>query len=469
MADYDLITFGAGFSGLIAANRAAERGLNVVVLEQETNQYHVNNSRVTNGVANIAFKPIDLPEDELVTIIDRASDGHADTNLARAYARHATRVIDWLRQEGIQLNRLEDESAISNGALQLGPHRRAVNGIDWEKNCGDVTLQRLESNLERRGGRVERGARVIGLNMEGNRCCGVTASLNEREVQYSAKAVLAADGGFMGNPEMVDSFITPSPEKLLVRSCPNANGDGMRMANAVGAEIFGLGQFYGHLQHRDAMTNTRLWPYPTMDALAQAGMVVDQDGGRFTDEGAGGVPMSNAIAQMKDPLSTTLILDTNIWHVAGKIGPVEADPYLKTGGGWKHEAGTISQLAEIAGINPDGLVDTVYRYNSAIAEGDTKKLDPPRTTNQFEALPIVSPPFFAIPLCAGITGTMGGLRIDGDARVLRSDGTPITGLYAAGTNTGGLEGGPRVTYAGGLAKAFIWSFAAAEHVVTHVT
>lgn len=468
MPSYDFIAFGAGFAGLIAANRAAELGLKAIVLERETDLRHVNNSRVTNGVANIAYNPIDLPEDELVAVIDRASAGHADKILARAFAAVSGPAIEWLRAEGIAMDRLKGEDAIATGALRLAPHRRAVNGIDWDGNCGDITLQTLEKNLIARGGTVERGTKVVELLEEDGRCVGVLGEQNGKKIQFKAAAVLAADGGYMGNRQMIGEHITTSADKVLLRSCLNVQGDGIRMAQAIGAVLTGLGQFYGHLQHRDAMTNEKLWPYPTMDALAQAGIVVTPDGRRFTDEGAGGVPIANAVAQLADPLSATLIFDAEIWATAGKIGPVEADPYLETGGGWKHEAKDLATLAELAGLNPEGLIETVTQNNNAITSAEFGQLSPVRTTEKYAAMPIVKAPFFAIPLCAGITGTMGGLRIDGDARVLRADGSPIDGLYAAGTNTGGLEGGPKVTYAGGLSKAFIWSFAAAEHAASNI-
>jgi predicted oxidoreductase len=57
----------------------------------------------------------------------------------------------------------------------------------------------------------------------------------------------------------------------------------------------------------------------------------------------------------------------------------------------------------------------------------------------------------------------GGIALDGDARVLRTDDSPIEGLYAAGTTTGGLEGGSSAGYVGGLSKSAITAFLAAEH------
>ncbi len=66
-------------------------------------------------------------------------------------------------------------------------------------------------------------------------------------------------------------------------------------------------------------------------------------------------------------------------------------------------------------------------------------------------------------MCAGITYTMGGIRVNEHACALRADGSIIEGLYALGSSTGGLEGGPAVGYTGGLAKSGVTALVAAEH------
>jgi len=58
---------------------------------------------------------------------------------------------------------------------------------------------------------------------------------------------------------------------------------------------------------------------------------------------------------------------------------------------------------------------------------------------------------------------MGGVAIDGHGRALREDQTVVDGLYAAGTTTGGLEGGPSIGYVGGLSKSTVTGLRAAEH------
>ena len=65
-----------------------------------------------------------------------------------------------------------------------------------------------------------------------------------------------------------------------------------------------------------------------------------------------------------------------------------------------------------------------------------------------------------MPICSAITNTMGGIVVDGEARVLDTEEAPIPGLFAAGSTVGGLDGGPHSGYVGGLIKAVIGLIAA---------
>jgi fumarate reductase flavoprotein subunit len=96
-------------------------------------------------------------------------------------------------------------------------------------------------------------------------------------------------------------------------------------------------------------------------------------------------------------------------------------------------------------------------------------LSPPRSAKSGNPRPIETAPFFAIPICPGITNTMGGIATDGHGRVRRATGNEaapggsvIEGLYAAGGCTGGLEGGGALGYVGGLIKACVFGLRAAE-------
>jgi fumarate reductase flavoprotein subunit len=236
------------------------------------------------------------------------------------------------------------------------------------------------------------------------------------------------------------------------------------MAEAVGAALTGLDRFYGHLLSRDAMTDNGLWPYPQIDAVATAGIVVDPGGRRLLDEGLGGISITNDLARFDDPLCATVVCDASVWEKAGRAAGIPPNPQLQLAGGTLHSADTIEDLATLAGIDAGGLRETAAEYNNAIRSGNPATLSPPRSARSGPPTPIETAPFYAIPICAGITNTMGGIAIDGNARVRRADGSTIEGLYAAGGCTGGLEGGGALGYVGGLIKACVFGYRAAKQI-----
>ena len=145
-------------------------------------------------------------------------------------------------------------------------------------------------------------------------------------------------------------------EGFEVRTC--ANGE-EALAEAAGAVITRLDRFYGHLLSRDAMDNPGLWPYPQIDAVATAAIVVDAAGKRLLDEGLGGISITNDLARLEDPLCATVICDAPIWETAGIAAQIPPNPQLLAGGGRLHQADTLADLAHAAGLSPAGLAETV--------------------------------------------------------------------------------------------------------------
>src|SRR6202040_2185552 len=191
---------------------------------------------------------------------------------------------------------------------------------------------------------------------------------------------------------------SPAPEKLLARNGGTATGDGLRMAQAVGAASTGLGVFYGHLHSRDAMNSDRLWPRPYVDEIAAAGIVIDADGRRFADEGLGGIFLSNAVARLADPLGATIVFDQAVWDGAPGRGHAQPpNPLLPQAGGTLHRAGTIAELAGLIGIAPQRLEDLVAAYNAAVDAGTLHRLTPPRRSDRYKPWPIRIAPFYALP------------------------------------------------------------------------
>src|SRR5262245_59061677 len=318
--------------------------------------------------------------------------------------RTAAGLMQWLRSEGLDL--------VDLGGYQtnvLAPPWRQGFGLTWQGYSGDVALTRLEENLRQRQGRILRGTRASALRLASG---AIQVETDEAAggAKFHAPSVVIADGGFQADPDMLRAHISSAPEKLLARNGGTATGDGLRMAQALGAASTGLDMFYGHLHSRDAMTSVRLWPRPYVDEIAAAGIVIDADGRRFADEGLGGIYLSNAVARLGDPLGATIVFDQVVWEGPPGRGHAQPpNPLLPEAGGTLHRAGTIAELAAMIGIAPQRLQDLVGDYNAAVAAGTLHMLSPPRRSDRYRAWPISTAPFYALPICAAITNTMGGI------------------------------------------------------------
>jgi len=468
----DLAVVGAGVAGLTAANRAAELGCRVVVLEQSADERYMCNSRIATGALNVAHTDPHSDPKVLREAIELDTEGYAAPALADALAAVAGQSMQWLRAEGARIIKV---AIHGRSRWMLAPPRRLAAGLDWPGRGPDVVLQALGANLKRRGGTLMLGTRARRLHMENGRCVGLTAEQNGQTLTIDAASVLLADGGFQGNPELVRRFISPRPEALTQRNAGTGQGDALLMAEEAGARLTDAAAFYGHLLARDSLTNPALWPYPTMDTLAGGAIMVDRSGRRFIDEGFGGIAHSNALARSADPLAATAIFDQAIWDTIGRAELVPPNPQLVAAGGTLISAADLATLAGKIGVPADALQQTVAAYNQAVTAGEGERLDPPRTSGRMfgesrnaskrsSVAPVAQPPYYAVPLAVGISYTMGGIEIDAQARVIGRDGAPIPGLYAAGSCTGGVEGGPLGGYIGGYLKAVGLALIAAQSI-----
>jgi fumarate reductase flavoprotein subunit len=457
---WDLICIGGGMAGLCASNRAWQLGLRAVVLEAGAEEIYACNTRRSGGAIHCCMADITDPEEKILERIERDTSGAARSDLALAMARDGRRAVQWLRAEGAQFIRV----ALTGQNHVLAPPRPARPGWNWEGRGPDVLVRRLGANLVRRGGHIVRGARVTELRMRDGACVGVVAQWQGDSYRLSARAVMVADGGFQASPDLMRRFISPAPEKVQARNAQTGRGDGFRMVEAVGGHFVGRESgFYGHIMARESFDDPRLSPYPFVDTLACAGMVVSHDGTRFTDEGRGGTFVANEMARRDDPTDAVVVFDQAIWDGPGTKKALPPNPIFPLSGGRVIMANSIRELAAKARIDPECMAATVEEFNAHVRDGRSHTLPVPRTVKKIPAFPLLHPPFGAILACPGITYTRGGIAIDGHARVLNEADLPIPGLYAAGAATGGLDGGPYSGYVGGLSKAATFGLRGAEH------
>ncbi len=461
---YEALIIGGGLAGLTCGLRLAEKGVKVAILEKGETERYLCNSRICGGAFHVSYRDVHEPPDVLMNAMKNKTQGFSRQSFLDVMANNAGSTTRWLRGKGLRFIKVGD-----------APHRQttlappiAQKGRDyWHGRGGDVMLRTLHAELKKAGATLLLGTRALNLRMAGHQCVGIEAEQHGQRVNLDARNVVISDGGFQANPGLLKEFITRDPAKIRQRNAQTAMGDGLNMARAVGAKLVGMNNFYGHPLIQDALTNDDLWPFPVMDDLCVAGVMVNTSGQRFVDEGLGGVYLANHIAGMEDPLSTIVVYDHPIWEGPGKAFITPANPLIVTNGGTVHKANTISELAQKLALPAGVLEQTIAQYNAAVDAGTTAQLTPARSVRDIKAWPIRTAPFYAARLVAGITYTMGGIAVDGDCRVLDANDNPITGLYAAGASTGGLEGGPAVGYVGGLSKASTTGFCAAEHIAAN--
>ena len=377
------------------------------------------------------------------------------TTVAWAWARNCGRALDFLTAEGARFERQTDEEWQWN---VLAPFQPLELGQPWRDAGPDRFLTMMWQRFVARGGVTMFGARARRLVFRDGSVRGVVVECGTRVSTIDAHNVLIADGGFQANSEMVREFITPV---YRLRAADTGTGDGIAMARALGADVVNMEWFYGHCMTRDALWNNRLWPMFSMYAVIAASFVVDGSGRRFADEGVSNQHMANAISKSATPGNCWVVFDDAVWQTVARAEPLPANPILIDERATIISAGSVHELAALLDMPVGALENTVTTFNDCAEAGCA--LWPPRTG---AARALRTQPIHAVPVITGITFTMGGLRVDANARVRDRDGALIRGLYAAGGAMGGLQGGPKPAYAGGWSEAATFGLLAAEHAAT---
>lgn len=451
-AIYDVAAIGGGLAGLAAALRAAQFGCRVIVIEQGTEELYPCNSRYAGGWFHLALHDASADADWLVDRLLGIAPDDVDHDLIEAIARNARRALGWLANDG-------SARFIRGGPLGwqrnlLAPPRPSRSRLVWPGRGPDLLVRSLGAKIGALGGRVVRGHCVSAIERDKG-IYTTTCDTAVGQVSIRSRALVLSDGGFAADRNELTQRVSRHGDAILQRNAGAARGTSVRLAPQLGAALTETSSYYGHLHSIDAVNNADLWPYPTIDYLALAGIVVNRAGLRFIDDGRDGVALTNELSRAGWSGGAFAVFDSIAWESEGRNVQLSCRALLEQLGGTLFSGSSLSDLAVAAGIDSDGLLATVSGFNAALRGGRLARLPVPKTTANIAALEIAKPPFFAIPICPGITHTMGGVAISPTGAVRGRLGDVIPGLFAAGSAVGGAEGGRQSFYLGGLCKAAI--------------
>lgn len=448
--EFGVVVIGGGLAGSVAALRAQELGCAALLVDRAPTAGDESNTALSGGILHAAMSDPRSPSDVILPRVIRETCGKARIDVLTAFAERCAGSIGWLEQHGV---RFEVESTQPPSRVVFSPVRSLDRLSGWRGVGAHAALATLRERFVAAGGTVASGVRAREISWGPS--TGVTGVVAERGIRFdlASRSVVLADGGFHANKQMLKQYVGQAADRIAIRGSHSSEGDGIRMAEAVGAKLVNMRFFYGHCLHRDATSNHRLWPMPILDDLVSAGTVVSANGARLLKAGQNPIAIANELARVSDPRAAWVIVDDKTWlrSCDRSLGWPTPHPDIEKRGGLVHHAADVDQLAGLCGMEPETLADALL--------GDRCKVSTTRNAFGAERDRILR----AIPIVPGITFTMGGPLIDGSARVLDEEERPINGLFAAGSAAGGLQGAA-VTggYVGGLAPAAVFGLVAGE-------
>ncbi len=418
---HDVVVIGAGLAALSAALEARNNGADVIILEKTNMNNSGGSSKLAAGMIAIPSDNTKQAKDDYYEDFMKKSMGKADPELTRVLADQVLDGADWLKAQGIEF--LPPIPA-------AGFRVKGIVGAPGLYKGMPKALERLREVLEKQGTKIAYETKAKELIMDSRgRVTGVKALDKAGVKDYISQAVIIASGGFSANKEMLQLWVDPDADAMMVRGVPWSTGDGIKMAHKAGALLVNMG----------GMTTLHVAAVSPKNTAAGNPFIflpfcvgINREGKRFVDESKGYVALGKTT--MKQPgQKVALIFDEEL-----KKTPVgSATVKLFQGLGIEViEAETIEELASKIGTPPATLKLTIDEFNNAVKDGKALEIKPPKEALAYK---IITPKFYAFyPLVPGITLTFGGVKVNTNAQVLEPDGRIIPGLYAVGECAGGF-------------------------------
>ena len=468
--DADVVVVGAGGAGMTAAITAAGEGKSVVILESQS-MVGGNSVRATGGMN--AGKTVYQDENEfgesagvektLKTAAEKYADNETITALAKtvseqwaAYQANPTGyfdsvelmeldtmiggkgindpelvetlcansadAIDWLDEHGITLHNVS-----SFGGASVKRIHRPVNAEGKTVSVGSYMIPLLQENCEKAGVKMMLDTTATEILTDANGAAvGVKATGASGEtVTVNAKAVVLATGGFGANLDMVVKY-KPELKGFMTTNAPGIQGQGIEMAQAIGAATVDMDQIQIH-PTVEANTAALI----TEGLRGDGAILINEEGKRFIDEvGTRDVVSAAEIAQTGS--YSWLVVDQAMVDASSVIQGYIKKGYTVTGA-------TYEELGKAMGVDAAAFAETMEKWNGYVEA----KNDPDFGRTSF-ANPLNTAPYYAVKVTAGVHHTMGGLKINANTEVLNEKGEVIPGLFAAGEVTGGVHGANRL-------------------------
>jgi succinate dehydrogenase/fumarate reductase flavoprotein subunit len=306
-------------------------------------------------------------------------------------------------------------------------------------------------NVRARGIETRYGVAAERLLVEQARVVGVRAE----GAEIRAKGVVLATGGFEGSPDLQKQFWSMNP--VLSAALRTNTGDGMRMAQAVGAQLWHMWHYHGSygFRHVDPTFpfGIRLKRLPDWQSdappradVTMSWIMVDRAGRRFMNEyepymqdtGHRALEGFDFARLQNARIPALLIVDADghalyplsapTWHDAAVARQFGDQTSRDFDAAILQRFDRLADMAEAFSIDADVLDETITEWNALAASGAPDRHGRPVHARA----PIARPPFYAAPVVPIVSNTQGGPAHDAEQRVLDAFGEPVPGLFEAG-------------------------------------